>query len=37
LARHGHLAELWGALHEALTGNGAAKVYALMPPGLRVR
>ena len=37
LARHGHLAELWGALHEALAGNGAAKVYALMPPGLRVR
>lgn len=37
LARHGHLAELWGTLHEALTGGGAAKVYALMPPGLRVR
>jgi ClpP class serine protease len=37
LARHGHLAEFCGVLREALSGDGSARIYALMPPGLRVR
>ncbi|MBL8737182.1 MAG: signal peptide peptidase SppA [Planctomycetes bacterium] len=37
LARFGRCGELLGILHEALAGDGSAKVYALLPPGLRVR
>ncbi len=36
-AEFGHLAEVGGLLREALAGDGTAKVWALMPPGLRVR
>ena len=37
LAECGRFSEVVGVLREALTGDGSAKVYALMPPGLRVR
>lgn len=37
LGQFGHLGEVLGLLREALAGDGTAKVYALMPPGLRVR
>ena len=37
LARFGRCGELLGILHEALAGDGSAKVYALLPPGLRVQ
>ena len=37
LGQVGHLGEVLGLLREALAGDGSAKVYALMPPGLRVR
>jgi len=37
LARFGRCGELLGILHEALAGDGTAKVYALLPPGLRVQ
>jgi protease-4 len=37
LARSAGLAEIGGLLREALTGTGAPKVWALLPPGLRVR
>lgn len=37
LAEYGRLAEVAGLLREALAGDGSAKVWALMPPGLRVR
>ncbi|MBL8734519.1 MAG: signal peptide peptidase SppA [Planctomycetes bacterium] len=35
-AQFGPYGELLGMLREAFTSRGAAKVYALMPPGLRV-
>lgn len=37
LGQVGHLGEVLGLLQEALAGDGKAKVYALMPPGLRVQ
>jgi len=37
LAQCGHLGEAVAVLHDALTSDGKAHVYALMPAGLRVR
>ena len=37
LGQCGQFGEVVGLLHDALTGDGSARVYALMPPGLRVR
>jgi ClpP class serine protease len=37
LAQCGHLGEVVQVLHDALTSDGSAHVYALMPAGLRVR
>lgn len=37
LAECGRFAEVAGLVREALAGDGTARVYALMPPGLRVR
>jgi protease IV len=37
LGRCGGLGEVVAVLREALTGDGKAKVWALLPPGLRVR
>ena len=37
LGQCGQFAEVVGMLRDALAGDGATRIYALMPPGLRVR